>query len=214
MHTRRTALISLAGALVVARAAAETDEAGLPKPTVIPGKPPIMDYGQGVKVPAGKGAFLTLWEGETFWLTFGFGISHNPERAKGEAVHHAVGAMKYLLLTLAFAPDRLEKVDGNGWHQKVESPVNYVLGEIELPGHPGMPMTDAFKQFGNADQMNLGGVGGTGDIGPGGGMGQSGPGGYNSAMLLGKVNAFCSYVVWKKDLALADVRTRAKMVQM
>jgi hypothetical protein len=221
MQTRRGLIVSMAGALtLVGSASAETAENAAsdegPKPTVIPGKPPILDYGEGVKVPAGKGAFLTLWEGQTFWLTFGFGSAAVAERAKGEAVHHAIGAMKYLLLTLAFAPDRLQKVEGGGWRQKVEDPSSYVLGELELPGHPGLPLTDAFMGFGNADaNLYLPGDSGAG-IGPNSGMPGSGSGitGMNRSAMLTKLNAFCTYIVKKKDLSLADVRARAKLVQL
>ncbi len=219
MQTRRMVVVSLAGiaAAIGSASVAGAADDGLPKPKVLPGKPLILDYGEGVKVPCDKGAFLTLWEGSTFWLTFGVGISPQSERAKGLAVHHAVGAMRYLLLTLAFAPDRLKKVEGNGWRQKVENPSNYVLGELELPGHPGMPMTDAFMGFGNADQHNLAvvaGVGGFGGPNDMPGAYGSGPTDFNSAMMLNKVNAFCDYVVKKKDMSLADVRKRATNVQL
>lgn len=218
MLTRRAAVVSLAGitaAIGCASISSAADDS-LPKPKVLPGKPLILDYGEGVEVPCDKGAFLTLWEGNTFWLTFGVGISSQKARAKGLAVHHATGAMRYLLLTLAFAPDRLKKVTGNGWRQRVQSPASYVIGELVLPGHPGMPMTDSFMGFGSADQHNLAGVAGAGSFGGPGSM----PGAYdvgpefNSAMMLSKVNAFCSYVVKKKDLSLADVRKRAKDVQL
>lgn len=228
MQSRRTVVVSFAGALAAvpllgakgetpAPSAPAAPADAPPKPKLVPGKPPHLDYGEGVLVPCDKGAFLTLWEGQTFWLTFGFGTSPRSERAKGVAVHHAIGAMKYLLLTMAFAPERLKEVDGHGWRQKVEDPNNYVLGELELPGHPDMPMTDGFLGFGNADAMGMWGGGGGASIGPSSGMPGSGMGattGMNSSAMLTKVNAFCSYVVKKKDLSLADVQSRAKEVQI
>ena len=215
MQTRRSIFFSLAGAVAVARMAAAAAESDRIPAKLVPGNPSILDYGEGVKVPCNKGAFLTLWEGDTFWLTFGFGTSPQSERAKGEATHHAIGAMKYLLLTLAFAPDRLQKVEGNGWRQKVESPANYVLGELELPGRPGVPATDAFMGFGNADQnVYWGGAPTLG--GPSGvvGASQGAQTGINPAMMLNKAHAFCSYVVKKVDLDLNAVRARARFVQL
>jgi|GEM_PF-497412 len=224
MQTRRSVVVSLAGAVVLGGGALAEDAPagnppagdGLPKVNVLPGKPPVLDYGEGVKVPCDKGAFLTLWEGEHFWITFGFGTSPRPERAMAEAIHHAEGAMKYLLLTLAFAPDRLQKVDGSGWRQKVEDPQNYVIGDIEVPGKTSRPMTDAYKGYGNAEQ-NLGGAPAAsgGGIGPGtmAGTVDFGAGmGFNPAMMLTKVNAFCAYTVLKKDLSLDDVHKRAQRV--
>jgi hypothetical protein len=217
MLTRRAAVVSLAGIAAIGCASfSRAADDPLPKPKVLPGKPLLLDYGEGVEVPCDKGAFLTLWEGSTFWLTFGAGISSQKARAKGLAVQHAIGAMRYLLLTLAFAPDRLKKVKGNGWRQKVQTPASYVIGKLDLPGHPSMAMTDAFMGFGSADQHNLAGVSGGGGFGGPGSM----PGAYdvgpefNSAMMLSKVNAFSSYVVKKKELSLDDVRERAKDVRL
>lgn len=217
MQTRRTVMATLAGTVALGGAplawAADDD---LPAAKTIAGKPPYMDFGDGVKVPLSKGAFLTLWESPTYWMTFGFGSAAVAERAQGLAVHHAIGAMRYLLLTLAFAPDRLQKVDGNGWRQIVEAPANYVVGELELPGRPGAPVTDSAMGFGNAD-ANLFIANGAGpSLGPSSTLpdpGGSFTGMNRSAMLKG-LNAFCSYVVKKKDLSLEDVRIHAKLVQM
>lgn len=216
MLTRRSivgSLPSLLAAGAFSRPSMAADES-LPKANLVPGKPPMLDYGSGVLVPCDKRAFVTLWETETFWLTFGFGTSPQPERAQAEARHRAFGAMKYLLLTLAFMPERLEKVPGNGWHQIEETPANYVLGEYELPGHYGPGMTDAFRGYGSSNQSNLGGVAGVSAIGPNSSIPEtgSGMGGYNPAMLLTKVNAFCTFFVYKRDVSLEDVRTRAKEV--
>lgn len=219
MQTRRAVMISLTGMAVAVgdAASADTTDDALPKPKLVPGKPPVLDYGEGVRVPCDKGAFLTLWEGDSFWLTFGFGISPQSARAQGLAVHHAIGAMRYLLLTLAFEPDRLMKIEGNGWRQKQEDPSNYVIGELDLPGHPGRSITDAFMGLGSADQHNLAGVAGAGGFGGPGEMPGAygdGPSSFNSAVMDNKVNAFCSFVVMKNDLSLADVRKRAKDVML
>lgn len=217
MQTRRMAMATLAGAAAaVGFGAAVRADGDVPTARTIPGHPPIMDFGDGVKVPLSRGAFLTLWDGPSYWLTFGFGSAAVGDRAKGLAVHHAIGAMRYLLLTLAFAPDRLQKVEGSGWRQKVEDPTNYVFGELELPGQPGAAVTDASMGFGNADaNLFIGGNNGPG-IGPGTGMSDPGSaftGIDRSAMLTG-VNAFCSYVVKKRELSLDDVRARARLVHL
>lgn len=187
---------------------------GFPLARMVAGDPPKLDYGEGVVVPCNKGAFLTLWEGDTFWLTFGFASSARSERAKADAVRRAEAVMKYLLLTLTFAPDRLQKVEGHGWRQLVEDPVNYVIGDLEVPGRSSMPLTDANRGFGGADQSNLSGAVNPGVGGPGGGFPQmdSGPSGFDPSAMLTKVNAFAAFVAMKKDISLTDVRTRAKNV--
>jgi hypothetical protein len=217
MQTRRMVMASLAGAAAAVgiSAGARADD-DIPTARTIAGHPPYMDFGDGVKVPLNRGAFLTLWEGPSYWLTFGFGSAAVTERAKGLAVHRAIGAMRYLLLTLAFAPERLQKVDGNGWHQKVEDPTNYVFGEIEIPGQPGAAVSDAAMGFGNADaNLYVGGNSGAG-IGPSGSpVDPTGAfTGLNRSAMLTGVNAFCSYVVKKRDLSLDDVRSRARMVHL
>jgi hypothetical protein len=209
------AITSLAGAALAFTATSiRADDTDLPSAKTIPGKPPYMDYGDGVKVPLSKGAFLTLWEGKTYWLTFGFGSAAVAERAKGLAVHRAIGAMKYLLLTLAFAPQRLVKVDGNGWRQQTEAPSSYVLGEIDLPGQPGLPSTDAAMGFGNSDANLFIPNGAGASIGPSSALPDptGSVTGMNNAAMLKGINAFCSYIVKKRDLSLDDVRSRAKHV--
>ncbi|GAA0581585.1 hypothetical protein [Rhizomicrobium electricum] len=213
MHTRRSAIAGLAGVTLVAAAPASfAADDGLPSAKTVAGKPPYMDYGDGVKVPLSKGAFATLWEGPNYWLTFGFGSASVGDRAKELASHRAAGAMRYLLLTLAFAPDRLEKVPGNGWRQKVETPANYVIGELDLPGRPGVPATDAAMGFGNADANLFVTAGGGPGIGPGTSDTAGTFSGMNRAAMLKGINAFCSYIIMKKDLSLNDVRARARQV--
>lgn len=117
MQTRRIVIRSLIGAAALAGAPAWA-EGSLPAPTIIKGKPTILDYGGGLKVPCTRDAFFTLWESSAFWLAFGFGISSAIDIAKIRATKQATGVMRFLLLTLAFAPDRLVKADGNGWRKK------------------------------------------------------------------------------------------------
>ncbi len=216
MQTRRAIVISM-GALAVAGVAGAADD-DLPKATVIAGKPPILDFGDGLKVPCDKGAFLTLWESPKFWLSFGFGTAALREIAQRQAVYHAQGAMRYLLLTLAFAPDRLQSVDGHGWRQRVEKPSNYVMGDLDLPGHASKALDDVFLGRGNANgtpfwgESTVGGMVAVAPSGPGGP--EIGTSGMMPSMTPVSVNAFCSYVVMKKDLSLDDVRLRAKVLKI
>ena len=227
MHNRRVFVTSMVGALAVnglARAdqapaaAAPLPDDGLPHASVVKGKPPYLEFNDGVKVPCNKGAFLTLWEGPTYWLTFGFGSASIADVAQSRAVLRAQGAMRYLLLTLAFAPDRLELIDGHGWRQKVEKTENYVMGDLDLPGRPSRALDDVFLGRGSSDakffwgQPGVGGMASTAPTGPGGP--EIGSSGMAPSMTAMSVNAFCCYVVLKKDLSLADVRQRAKILKI
>jgi hypothetical protein len=217
MENRRTVLLTLSGALVgtslIRASASEAVFPGratedTPTATVIKGAPPILDFGDGLRIPCDKSAFLTLWEGKTFWLTVGAGRSAYSQRAQGEAVLYALGAMKLLLMTLAFAPDRLDHADG-GWRLKTQDPKNYVRGSIDLPGKPYWPITDAdFSGFGEADSSALGGSPETGGIhgSAGSNFSVDTTGGFN------EVNAITTYIVLKKNCNLDDVRARAKLL--
>lgn len=218
MQTRRSIVFSGLAAVAAGGIARAEDDSDLPKATVVKGKPPYLDFSDGVKVPCTKGAFLTLWEGPGYWLTFGFGTAGIADIAQSRAVFHAEGAMRYLLLTLAFAPDRLQLVERHGWRQKVEKPENYVMGDLALPGRPSRALDDVFLGRGSANastfwgQPNVGGMVAKAPGGPGG------PDLSTSGMLPSmtpmSVNAFCCYVVRKKDLSLADVRQRAKILKI
>ena len=186
----------------VSNAAADT-----PKAKVIDGKPPLLDFGDGVRVPCDKSAFLSLWEGPHYWLTFGAGRSHYSAQAQGQAVNYARAAMKLLLLTLAFAPDRLAPLDGGGRHLRSGAIKDFVKGDIDLPGNPFWPDTDAFVGFGSSDAPALGSMG-FGAQGPAGTTGGTDPltGSWNY------VDAFAAYVVFKRDVSLDWVRTHAQVL--
>jgi hypothetical protein len=96
-------------------------------------------------------------------------------------------------MTLAFRPDRLDHVDGCGWRLKEQDTKNYVLGDIDLPGKPFWPVSDADISFGDTDtpfvavpQRNLDG--------------------------LAQVDAFSAYIVKKKDVSLDFVRSHASLL--
>lgn len=217
MRNRRTVVFSLSATLVAAslarpgRAAEATPAsqapADTPKATVISGKPPKLDFGDGVVVPCAKDAFLTLWEGKTYWLTFGAGRSHYANQAQGQAVKYASAAMKLLLMTLAFAPEKLAHVEGSGWRLKSGDIKDFVHGDLPLPGSPFWPNNDAFIGFGASDAPAIGslGFGAVTSSGVAGGM----------DILTGSniyVDAFSAYVVFKKDVSLDYVRSRTQLV--
>lgn len=218
MSNRRTVVFSLVGtftAALVTRAskASQSSQAtpvsqappDTPKATVIPGKPPILDFGDGVRVPCSKEAFLTLWEGKTYWLTFGAGRSHYSAQAQGEAVQYARAAMKLLLMTLAFAPYRLDHVDGGGWRLKSRNIKDFVHGDIDLPGNPFWPTNDTNMGFGNLDAGALSSLG----FGTLGSMGQK------PFDITGSPNyagGYAAYVVFKKDASLDYVRSHAQIL--
>jgi len=217
MSNRRTVVFSLVGALaaasvtraLIASTATLVSDAppDTPKATVIDGKPPILDFGDGVRVPCDKNAFLTLWEGPKYWLTLGAGRSHYAAQAQGQAVKYAKAAMKLLMMTLAFAPERLEKVDGGGLRLKSRDIKDFVHGDVELPGNPFWPGTDAFMGFGSSDAPALGSLG----------FGALGPSGVSGGMdlLTGSninVDAFSAYVVFKRQVTLDWVRAYAQIL--
>lgn len=216
MQTRRTIIASLAGTIAVigGGSAAPADDSGIPTATVIPGKPALLDYGDGMRIPANKEAFFTLWEGSTFWLTYGFGISPSVEAAQNMAAKQAVGVMKFLLLTLAFAPDRLLNNGNHGWTIKDPKAHNLVIGELDLPPNPNKAVNDAFLGGGNIEISpfwNWGSGGAPAPFGPtrDGSSAMSAQSGPPSNMRQADRHAFTKYIVLKKDLSLDDVRKRA-----
>jgi hypothetical protein len=208
MQNRRVFFLSLAGAAVSARAApaAPAADDGMPKATLVKGKPPILDFGGGLKIPCAKSAFLVLWEGTDFWLTLGAGRASYTQRANGMAVLYAIAAMKLLLLTLAFAPARLKQEDG-GWRLKEQAIRNYVLGDVELPGKPYWPIDDSSLGFGDMDMQ---GLTTQGPLDQGGGTQSL----WNQALSDARVDSFTTYIVRKKDLSLDDVKVRAKLLSL
>ncbi|GAA0573122.1 hypothetical protein [Rhizomicrobium electricum] len=218
MQTRRGFVASAAavGAIAACGAAARAEEA--PSARFVKGTPSILDYGGGVKVPCTKEAFFTLWEGETFWLTFGFGISSAQETANKLAAKQATGLMKFMLLTLAFAPERLVKRDGGGWCKKDPAARDFVLGELDLPVQSSKSMTDVFLGSGNtviSPFWNFGGnITGTNLAGPRSDAPVASSPGAPSDLRQANLHAFSTCLVMKKDLSLEAVRQRAVIIQL
>ncbi len=209
MISRRSAVTSLAAFTVLSPLAdasqavfAGKPTADTPVATVIPGKPVLLDFGDGLQIPCDKSAFLTLWEGKTFWLTYGVGRSSYSQQAQGQAVKYASAAMTLLIMTLAFAPDRMIEAN-NGWRMKPGLEHDWVRGDIKLPGLPYWPITDAgFGGFGDMDSTI---VGEPADH-------QFGGLGVTPGSTMSKVDAFTTYIVLKRDLSLDDVRARARIL--
>ena len=218
MHNRRIFLTSVASTAALlpvmhgARAATATPISkaapDTPKATVIAGNPPILDFGDGVRVPCAKDAFLTLWEGKTYWLTLGAGRSHYAMQAQGQAVNYALAAMKLLLLTQAFAPDRLQAVEGCGWRLKSGRVADFVHGDVHLPGAPFWPGTDAFMDFGHSDDPALASLS-LGNTSPGASSVNFDVTGSNAY-----VDAFSAYVVFKRDTTLEWIRAHAEVLPL
>lgn len=189
MISRRNAL-AIAGTVGLAAAAGastwgEVMKVG-PRPKLIKGHPDKVDFGHGLLVPMSKDAFHTLWEGDDRWISYGHGFGRNAAEAMALAEEAAIGTMKLYLITLAFAPERLVRVDGGGWVLKSGNVNDLVRGDIKLPGRPVMPSTDF------TDGMSA--PGGDGD---------------NAEQA---AHASTGWLLWKKDVTLDYVRRNAQLV--
>jgi len=197
MFGRRTFVLSLASAGMTPalahggepRPRRERSIAGDgPKPTVIKGKPPKMDFGDGLQVPLDRKAFVTLWEDSDRWITFGLGLGRVEGESNAKADKAASLTMQIMLLTLAYAPERLERVDGRGWRPRSGKLGDLMMGEVPLPGQPIRPANGLYM-----DNRLFGGPGLTPDN----------PADIQSYQ---RFVAATAYVVKKADLSLDDVR--------
>jgi hypothetical protein len=159
------------------------------------GDPPILDFGDGLRIPMGKQALKVLWDDKDFWLTYGTGNAREAVLALANAKHAAEGTMKLMLLTLAFRPERLERIEGGGWRLRSQDPKDFVLGDIDLPGEPVMPITStASGELAHGMDALFGG---TQDFDPG---------------VNNNIHALTAYIVKKKDISLQDVRANAHLL--
>lgn len=146
MTSRRNVIFGVTAGLVLPTAVLAADS-GIVKgrkggPDMIKGDPPKLDFGGGLLIPMNASIFKALWEGEDRWITYGRAQSGQQVRAMGQAETAAVGKMKLMLLTLAFAPDGLERFENCGWKLRSENTSDLVRGDIALPGRPVMPTVD------------------------------------------------------------------------
>ncbi|GAA0570962.1 hypothetical protein [Rhizomicrobium electricum] len=209
MTTRRDCLAGLTGFTALAGVAnarntlAEVLKVG-PKPKLIKGGngvPDKVDFGHGLLVPMSNDAFHALWEGDDRWIAYGHGFGHNRASAMGQAERAAVGTMKLYLLTLAFTPERLERIEGGGWRLKSGKIADLVQGDIELPGRPVMPTTDAVMGMIGGSHANTGSAAGIAEAG-------SSPAG-SPASGEETVHATTGWLIWKREVSLDDVRRKA-----
>lgn len=144
MHRR--AMIATLGATALAGPAFAAKKDG--KPVMIPGTPPKLDFGGGLLIPMDAGIFKTLWEGQDRWITYGRGVKRQQVAAMAAAEDAAVAVMKLMLITLAFKPDLLVRVEGGGWRVKSGNVADLVRGDVPLPGRPVMPTVDRLGEAG------------------------------------------------------------------
>lgn len=188
MRTRRECLVGMValGCVSTGAWAKDDGETVSSRPKLIKGTPNKVDFGHGLLIPLGSGAFHILWEGDDRWMAFGHGFGTSSIAAMTQAEGSAIGTMKLLLLTLAFKPDRLARVDGGGWKLKSGDAKDLVAGDLFLPGRPVRPTVD--QMSGTTEQDENTGVETQND---------------------GDVHATTYYRVWKKDVTLAYVRKAA-----
>lgn len=162
-----------------------------PRPKLIEGKPAKVDFGHGLLIPMDKTAFHALWEGDDRWIAYGHGLGPSKGAAMGQAEEAAIGTMKLYMLTLAFFPERLMRVDGGGWVLKSGKTEDLILGDIKLPGRPIMPTTD--EMYGYAENESPGGN--AGDL-----------------SREGTTHATTGWLIWKSDVTLDYVRKNARLL--
>jgi hypothetical protein len=168
-----------------------------PAPSVIKGQPPKLDFGDGLRVPLDKEAFATLWEDSGRWITFGLGLGRMESDSNAKADKAASLTMQIMLLTLANAPERLERVDGGGWRSRSGKISDLVMGDVPLPGRPVRPAGGTYM-----DDRLLGrlGAGGDADI-------------PSDIQTYQRFVAATAYVVKKADLSLDDVRAVGRVAE-
>ncbi|HWU15454.1 MAG TPA: hypothetical protein VN157_15760 [Caulobacter sp.] len=166
-----------------------------PKPTVLKGPPPKMDFGDGLQVPLDKEAFATLWEDSGRWITFGLGLGRAESDSNAKADKAASLTMQIMLLTLAYAPERLERVAGGGWRARSGKLQDLVMGEVSLPGRPVRPAGGVYmdNRLFTGPSANA-----PADIAA-------------DAQTYQRFVAATAYVVKKADLSLDEVRTLGRV---
>src|SRR5262249_37505489 len=114
-------------------------------------------------------------------------VSEIQANAMGHAEFTAEAMMKMMLLTLAFAPERLERVETCGWRVKTGYRDDMVQSVVDLPGGPFTPWAEA---YGGQEVIVSEGPSITPPI----------------------QHAICTYVVLKADASLSAIRQNAMLV--
>lgn len=189
MIARRSVLLSMIATTSAPAAWAQSDivKGRRDGPNMIKGDPPKLDFGGGLIIPMNASIFRTLWEGEDRWITYGRALSAQKVRAMGQADTAAIGSMKLMLLTLAFAPDRLMRFETCGWRLKSGKTDDLVKGDITLPGRPVMPTVDEVSAS-------------EGQVPEGSSVGEP------------AYHAITGYMVMKKDAPLSYVKEKAQLL--
>ncbi len=189
MMDRRSLLLSVGASLCPAMALADEGRVKGRKggPDMIKGDPPRLDFGGGLIIPMNSSIFRTLWEGEDRWITYGRALSTQKARAMGQSERAAIGSMKLMLLTLVFAPDRLERFETCGWKLKSGNTADLIKGDVALPGRPVMPTVDEVAST-------------VGQVPEGGAVGDP------------AFRAITGYMVMKKDAPLTYIKEKAQLL--
>jgi len=189
MLTRRNLALGSLGALLLPAAASgrvlRPEYVGGVRPRLIAGDPPHIDFGHGLVVPASLDVLHTLWEGDDRFLAFGRAASVSDVRASAQAELAAIGTMKLMLLTLAFAPDRLTRFNACGWRSASGSVQDLIQGDVSLPGRPYHPRLEEYGGTASAEDM---------------------------ASADNLLTALCVYMVEKREADVGFVRTHARLV--
>ncbi len=187
-------MIGVAATALAARASTfgEVMRVG-PRPRLIRGRPAKVDFGHGLLIPMSRDAFHVLWEGDDRWITYGHGFGRYEARAMEQAEVAAEGTMKLMLITLAYAPQRLRRVTGGGWRLKSGNVADLVKGDIWLPGRPLLPTIDRLG-FNPDDAQEA-----RADAGA-------------ANRVHGSIHATTGWLLWKKDVTLDYVRRHARLL--
>jgi hypothetical protein len=137
-----------------------------------------------------------LWEDSGRWITFGLGLGRMESDSNAKADKAASLTMQIMLLTLAYAPERLEQVDGRGWRPRSGKLGDLMMGEVPLPGKPVRPAGGSYMDDGLLGR--LGGGGAAADI-------------TSDLQAYQRFVAATAYVVKKADLSLEDVRAVGRL---
>lgn len=100
-------------------------------PKIRRGLLPKYDFGGGLIIPVNDDRFGALWEGPDRWVAYGEAVDVDQAAATKAAMAAAVDTLVTLILTQAFAPDRLQPYQKSGW--KLHGSAQPVWGEIDLP---------------------------------------------------------------------------------
>lgn len=186
LGSRRKMLIGIGLTAFAAPMGVLADDGNGLAPKLRRGLLPKYDFGGGLVVPTNDDRFGALWEGPDRWVAYGEATDVDQPAATRAAMAVAVDTLVTLILTQAFAPERLQAYQGSGW--KLRAAAQPVWGEIDLPVRLVSP-TVSDTVNGN-DSV---------DIDP---------------MKRERREVSLGCMVMKRDLDPADIRTKARKVKV